>query len=114
MQNADLDSVIRNLQSAFKWSLRLVLRQRLLVFSEALICLSYSGVLAHGEHCPAKPKSKAGLPSRSLGERLVVRRGNAPRSLAYQASALLLSYRTVRADGNQWEAPRWSASRFVG
>src|SRR5204862_3998036 len=31
-----------------------------------------------------------------LGERrMVVPRGNAPRSLAYQASALLLSYRTV-------------------
>src|SRR6266404_2408753 len=27
-----------------KWSPRLVSRQRLLVFSEALICLSYSGV----------------------------------------------------------------------
>ena len=26
-----------------KWSLRLVLRQRLLLFREALICLSYSG-----------------------------------------------------------------------
>ena len=32
--------------------------------------------------------------------RLVVPRGNAPRSLAYQASALLLSYRTVLADGH--------------
>src|SRR5438046_6585103 len=31
------------LNSAFKWSPRLVSRQRLLGFSEALICLSYSG-----------------------------------------------------------------------
>jgi len=29
--------------SSFNWSPRLVSRQRLLVFSEALICLSYSG-----------------------------------------------------------------------
>src|SRR2546422_5696329 len=54
-----------------KWSPRLVSRQRLLVFSEALICLSYSG-----------------------RQELVVPRGNAPRSSAYQAGALLLSYRT--------------------
>src|SRR3989475_11636055 len=59
------------------WPPRLVSRQRLLGFSEALICLSYSGDWL------AEPK---------LGERrLVVPRGNAPRSLAYQASALLLS-----------------------
>ena len=31
-----------------KWSPRLVLRQRLLVFSEALICLSYSGKSSSG------------------------------------------------------------------
>ena len=31
--------------SLVKWPLRLVSRQRLLVFSEALICLSYSGCL---------------------------------------------------------------------
>ena len=37
------ESAFRNLPSAFKWSPRLVSRQRLLGFSEALICLSYSG-----------------------------------------------------------------------
>jgi hypothetical protein len=41
---------------------------------------------------------RGSLPSRSSqqseGQNLVVPRGNAPRSLAYQASALLLSYRT--------------------
>ena len=63
-----------------KWSPRLVSRQRLLVFGEALICLSYPGNW---------------LVELKLGEqRLVVPRGNAPRSSAYQAGALLLSYRT--------------------
>ena len=76
-----------------QWSLRLVSHQRLPGFSEALIYLSYSGKWL------AEPK---------LGERrMVVRRGNAPRSLAYQASALLLSYQTKDwADAN---AP----SRFI-
>ena len=53
-----------------KWSPRLVSRQRLLVFSEALICLSYSG-------------------------KLVVPAGNAPASSGYQPGALLLSYETM-------------------
>ena len=37
------NSAFRTLHSAFKWSPRLVSRQRLLLFREALICLSYSG-----------------------------------------------------------------------
>src|SRR5437660_6854833 len=53
-----------------KWSPRLVSRQRLLVFSEALICLSYSG-------------------------EMVVPAGNAPASSGYQPGALFLSYETV-------------------
>ena len=59
-----------------KWPPRLVLRQRLLVFSEALICLEL------------------------LGE-LVVPAGNTPASSGYQPGALLLSYRTYGklADG---------------
>ena len=52
------------------WSPRLVSRQRLLVFSEVLICLSYSG-------------------------KLVVPAGNAPASSGYQPGALLLSYETM-------------------
>ena len=40
--------------------------------------------------------NKPGSPSRSSERRLVVPRGNAPRSLAYRASALLLSYETWR------------------
>ena len=51
-----------------KWSPRLVVRQRLLLFREALICLSYSG--------------------------MVVSAGNAPASSGYQPGALLLSYGT--------------------
>ena len=35
-------------RNAKKWSPRLVSRQRLLVFSEALICLSYSGKWSSG------------------------------------------------------------------
>src|SRR5213076_1227068 len=62
------------------WSPRLVSRQRLLVFSEALICLSYPGEMA----CQAVAGRR----------RMVVPRGNAPRSSAYQAGALLLSYET--------------------
>ena len=68
-----------------KWSPRLVSRQRLLVFSEALICLSYSGKWL------AKPK---------LSERrLVVPAGNAPASSGYQPGALLLSYETSSSCG---------------
>ena len=67
------------------WSPRLVSRQRLLVFSEALICLSYSGKWL------AEPK---------LGERrLVVPAGNAPASSGYQPGALLLSYETSSSCG---------------
>ena len=54
---------------------RLVSRQRLLLFREALICLSYSGCLRTAI--------------------LVVPRGDAPRSSGYQPGALLLSYGTV-------------------
>src|SRR2546422_10253327 len=57
-----------------KWSPRLVSRQRLLVFSEALICLSYSG-------------------------EMVVPAGNAPASSGYQPGALLLSYETSSSRG---------------
>src|SRR6185295_15166115 len=68
-----------------KWSPRLVSRQRLLVFSEALICLSYSGKWL------AEPK---------LSERrLVVPAGNAPASSGYQPGALLLSYETSSSCG---------------
>ena len=59
-----------------KWLPRLVSRQRLLVFSEALICLSYSG-------------------------ELVVPAGNAPASSGYQPGALLLSYET-RLESGGW------------
>src|SRR5258708_30865 len=62
------------LHSALRWSPRLVSRQRLLLFREALICLSYSGM------------------------NVVVPAGTAPASSGYQPGALLLSYRTM-ADG---------------
>lgn len=55
------------------WSPRLVSRQRLLLFREALICLSYLG-------------------ARSPFGELVVLAGNAPASSGYQPGALLLSY----------------------
>ena len=59
--------------------------QRLLVFSEALICLSYSGKWL------VEPK---------LSERrLVVPAGNAPASSGYQPGALLLSYETSSSCG---------------
>jgi len=64
-----------------KWSPGLVSRQRLLVFSEALICLSYSGKWL------AKPKVKE--------RKLVVASGNATASFDYQPGALLLSYETM-------------------
>ena len=53
-----------------KWWLRSVSHRTLLVFSEALICLSYAAV--------------------------VPLRGNAPRSIGYQPVALLLSYRGMK------------------
>ena len=62
------------------WPPRLVSRQRLLVFSEALICLSYSGKLARRAEAPRA--------------KLVVPAGNAPTSSGYQPGALLLSYET--------------------
>src|SRR5207245_9113383 len=55
-------AVAAYLRGATKWSPRLVSRQRLLVFSEALICLSYSGKwLAepkHGERRLVVPAGK--------------------------------------------------------
>jgi len=43
---------------------------------------------------PASPRLQRGANLPQLLRELVVRRGNAPRSLAYRASALLLSYQT--------------------
>src|SRR5260370_3803840 len=54
-----------------EWSPKLVSHQRLLLFREALICLSYSGM------------------------NMVVPAGNAPASSGYQPGALLLSYETM-------------------
>jgi len=45
---------------------------------------------------PASPRLQRGANLPQLLREMVVRRGNAPRSLAYRASALLLSYRTER------------------
>ena len=73
-------SALCTLHSALNWSPRLVSRQRLLLFREALICLSYSG-------------------AKFAFRTLVVPRGNAPRSSGYQPGALLLSYRTVLISG---------------
>ena len=59
---------------------------------------------------PASPRLQRGanlsqlLRDACAGQTLVVRRGNAPRSLAYQASALLLSYQTK--DWPNSNAPR--------
>src|SRR5688572_6299350 len=87
---------IHGLLAYHKWSPRLVSRQRLLVFSEALICLSYSGGWL------AEPK---------LGERrLVVPAGNAPASSGYQPGALLLSYETSSSCGFE---PKRRAGRKV-
>jgi hypothetical protein len=84
------------------WPPRLVSRQCLLLFREALICLSYLGWLrtATITKCNrllnlwinwlAEPKLQE--------QRLVVPRGNAPRSAAYRAAALLLSYRTRKVN----------------
>src|SRR5512133_2608430 len=58
-----------------KWSPRLVSRQRLLLFREALICLSSSA-------------------AKFAFRKLVVPAGNAPASSGYQPGALLFSYRT--------------------
>jgi hypothetical protein len=44
----------------FVWSLRLVSRQRLLLFREALICLSYSGLL--NEEGRRKNEERARVP----------------------------------------------------
>src|SRR5438045_1361923 len=55
----------------FEWFPKLVSHQRLLLFREALICLSYSGM------------------------NVVVPAGNAPASSGYQPGALLLSYETM-------------------
>ena len=77
------------------WSPWLVSRQRLLVFSEALICLSYSG---------------GWLTEPKLSERrLVVPAGITPASSGYQPGALLLSQETK----NMWEAFRTNASRCL-
>ena len=73
------------------------MRQRLLVFSEALICLSYSGPL----NWEGRTKNEEWIASEQFFEfilhfafKLVVPAGNAPASSGYQPGALLLSYRT--------------------
>src|SRR5213594_4977935 len=73
------------LRRANNWSPRLVSRQRLLVFSEALICLSYPGKLA----CQPQPVGEG------WSSRAVTLRGlPLIRVLAHGHQALLLSYRT--------------------
>jgi len=49
-----------------RWSLRSVLRRRLLVFSEALICLSYSGSLRDGYHYASSRWSSRAVMLRGL------------------------------------------------
>ena len=81
------------LHSAFKWSPKLVSHQRLLLFREALICLSYSGM------------------------NLVVPAGNAPASSGYQPGALLLSYETMLNCGfapNRFTGRNTRFNRCVG
>src|SRR6266446_2460391 len=72
------------LHSAFRWSPRLVSRQRLLLFREELICLSYSGM------------------------DMVVPAGNAPASSGYQPGALLLSYETYQNGCQTWTRTKTS------
>jgi len=70
-------------------------------------------VLAHGHHFEVQPFVRFSqvnwLEEPKLEEqRLVVPRGNAPRSPGYRPGALLLSYRTGKLN---WEALVLSASR---
>lgn len=55
-------------QELENWSPKLASHQRLLGFNEALICLSYSGVLAHGEYWSSRQVTLLRLPviSRAL------------------------------------------------
>jgi hypothetical protein len=48
---------------------------------------------------PASPRLQRGANLSQLLREMVVQRGNAPRSLAYRASALLLSYQTISIRG---------------
>jgi hypothetical protein len=76
---------------------------QVLLFREALICLSYSGVLAHGYHFGR--------------HKLVVPAGNAPAASGYQPGALLLSYRTMVNCGfapNRFTGRNTSFNRCVG
>ena len=50
---------------------------------------------------PASPRLQRGANLSQLLVAMVVQRGNAPRSSAYQAGALLLSYRTQGEDGGR-------------
>ncbi len=95
-------SALFTVHSAFNWSPRLVSRQRLLLFREALICLSYSGRLNEegrtqnvepGRHKKSTSSCSAFFLLRSAFK-MVVPAGNAPASSGYQPGALLLSYRT--------------------
>lgn len=51
-----LHSAFRIRHSALIWSPRLVARQRLLLFREALICLSYSGMVAPDSQAVGRTK----------------------------------------------------------
>ena len=55
---------------------------------------------------PTSPPLQGGANLPQLLGEMVVPRGNAPHSLAYQASALLLSYRTENGSrGDLWRTP---------
>lgn len=96
----------------------------------ALIYLSYADRMAPGVgSAPTSPPFRGGANLSQLPGAMIVQRGNAPQSLAYRASALLLSYRTGKmdraalrraplGDGISPERPRWpwcgSGSRCSG
>src|ERR1044071_7622335 len=98
----------------FEWPPKLVSRQRLLLFREALIYLSYSGLKGDGLmdlwmlgflRCNAERIARS--PSIHLSNnpvcKMVVPAGNAPASSGYQPGALLLSYRTeIGSSGAPW------------
>ena len=82
-------------------------RERLLITPTIQQSITpYFGVVPEVGIAPTSPPLQGGANLPQLLGEMVVPRGNAPRSPAYQAGALLLSYRTENgSSGALWRTP---------
>ena len=94
---------------AVEWWLRSESRRTLLVFSEALISLSYAAVVPPRGIAPRSLAYRArALLLSYRGMKVVARRGNAPRSAGCGPAAFLLSYQAKKVAPALGNAPRFA------